>query len=82
MEFEKKEIIDRVNKSKLIYAFSLVDKLICSKDSKNINNDLHLVWKVSGFMSKKVFEDLFKSHKGISPYDYCKKSNSNCDCKI
>ena len=80
MEFEEKEITDQLNKSKLLYAFSIVDKLISSKDSKKIDNDLHLVWKISGFKSKKEFEDLFKSHKGISLYNYCKKLNSNCDC--
>ena len=80
LEFEEKEITDQLNKSKLLYAFSLVDKLISSKDSKKINNDLHLVWKISGFKSKKMFENSFKLHKGISLYDYCEKLNPNCDC--
>ena len=80
LEFEEKEINYQLNKSKLIYAISIVDKLISSKDSKKINNDLHLVWKISGFNSKKMFENSFKLHKGISLYDYCKKLNPNCDC--
>ena len=80
MNIEEKKIIAQVNKSKLDYAFSLIDKLVSSKDSKKIKNDLHLVWRISGFKSKKEFEDLFKSHKGISLYNYCKKLNSNCDC--
>ena len=58
MEFEEKEITDQLNKSKLLYAFSIVDKLISSKDSRKINNDLHLVWKISGFKSKKMFEKM------------------------
>ena len=79
MDLEKK-IIAQVNKSKLFYAFSLVDSIVNSKDSKNIKNDLHKVWKISGFKSKKGFEDLFKSNKQISLYNYCKKLNPNCDC--
>ena len=80
MDLEEKKIIDEVNKSKLFYAFSLVDSIVNSKDSKKIKNDLHNVWKICGFKSKKGFEDLFKSHKGISIYNYCKKLNPNCDC--
>ena len=80
MEIKNKKIFSQVNKSKLIYAFSLVDNLVNSEDSKKIKKDLDLVWKISGFKSKKEFEDLFKSHKGISLYNYCKKLNSNCDC--
>ena len=80
LEFEEKKITDQLNKSKLLYAFSLVDKLISSKDSKKINTDLHLVWKISGFKSKKMFENSFKLHKGISLYDYCEKLNPNCNC--
>ena len=80
MEIKNKKFISQVNKSKLLYAFSLVDNLLNSEDSKIIKKDLDLVWKISGFKSKKEFEDLFKSHKGISLYNYCKKLNSNCDC--
>ncbi len=80
MEIKNKKFISQVNKSKLLYAFSLVDNLVNSEDSKKIKKDLDLVWKISGFKSKKKFEDLFKSHKDISLYNYCKKSNPNCDC--
>ena len=80
MEIKNKKFISQVNKSKLLYAFSLVDNLLNSEDSKIIKKDLDLVWKISGFKSKKKFEDLFKSHKGISLYNYCKKLNPNCDC--
>ena len=80
MEIKNKKFISQLNKSKLLYAFSLVDNLVNSEDSKKIKKDLDLVWKISGFKSKKEFEDLFKSHKGISLYNYCKKLNSNCDC--
>ena len=65
MEFEEKEITDQLNKSKLLYAFSIVDKLISSKDSRKINNDLHLVWKISGFKSKKMFENSFQKFTKI-----------------
>ena len=77
LEFEEKEITYQLNKSKLLYAISIVDKLISSKDSKKINNDLHLVWKISGFKSKKMFENSFKLYKGISLYDYCEKLSRN-----
>ena len=80
MEIKNKKLFSQVNKSKLHYTFSLVDNLVNSEDSKKIKKDLDLVWKISGFKSKKEFEDLFKSHKGISLYNYCKKLNSNCDC--
>ena len=79
MDLEKK-IIAQVNESKLFYALSLVDSIVNSKDTKKIKNDLHKVLKISGFKSKKGFEDLFKSNKGISLYNYCKKLNPNCDC--
>ena len=68
------------NKETYINLFKQVEKLKNSKDPKKIKNDLHKVWKISGFKSKKGFEDLFKLHKGISLYDYCKKLNPNCDC--
>ncbi len=80
MNLEEKKIIAQINKSKLVYAFSLIDDIVNSKDPKKIKNDLHKVWKTSGFKSKKGFEDLFKLHKGISLYSYCKKLNPNCDC--
>ena len=80
MNLEEKKIKAQVNKSKLVYAFSLIDNLVNSKDSNKIKNDLRKVWKISGFKSEKVFKDLFKLHKGISLYDYCKKLNPNCDC--
>ena len=80
MEIKNKKFISQVNKSKLLYAFSLVDNQVNSEDSKKIKKDLDLVWKISGFKSKKKFEDLFKSHKGIYLYNYCKKLNPNCDC--
>ena len=60
MEIKNKKFISQVNKSKLLYAFSLVDNLVNSEDSKIIKKDLDLVWKISGFKSKKKFEDLFK----------------------
>ena len=70
MNLDDKKIIAQVNKSKLVYAFSLIDNLVNSNDSNKIKNDLRKVWKISGFKSKKGFEDLFKLHKGISLYDY------------
>ena len=80
MESYQEEITNQLIKSKLLYAFSIVDKLLNSNDSKKIKNDLQKVWRVSGFKSQKNFEELFKSNKGISLYDYCKKMSPNCNC--
>ena len=51
-----------------------------SKDLNKINNDLRNVWRISGFKSREKFETLFKSYKGYSLGDYCKKLNPNCNC--
>ena len=53
------EIISKVNKTKLTYAISIVDKLVMSKDLNKINNDLHNVWRICGFKSREKFEKLF-----------------------
>ena len=79
MESEKK-IIYQVEKSKLIYAFSLIESLVNSKDKNKIKKDLESVWKICGFKSQKKLEELFKIRKGISLMDYCKKNNPNCNC--
>ncbi len=73
-------IINELNKTKLTYAVSLIDRLVMSKDLNKINNDLHNVWRISGFKSREKFETLFKSYKGYSLGDYCKKLNPNCNC--
>ena len=77
---EESSIISKVNKTKLTYAISIVDKLVMSKDSNKINNDLQNVWRICGFKSREKFETLFKSYKGYSLGDYCKKLNPNCNC--
>ena len=79
MVFEDK-ITDQVEKSKLIYAFSLIENLVNSKDNNKIKKDLESVWKICGFKSQKKLEELFKIRKGISLMDYCKKMNPSCDC--
>lgn len=79
MVFEDK-ITDQVEKSKLIYAFSLIENLVNSKDNNKIKKDLESVWKICGFKSQKKLEELFKIRKGISLMDYCKKNNPNCNC--
>ena len=79
MEFEDK-IIAQAKKSKLLYAFSLIDGLVNSNDNDKIKKDLESVWKICGFKSQKEFEDLFKISKGISLLDYCKKINPSCNC--
>tara|TARA_S200000501_G_C20321342_1_gene524547 strand:- start:118 stop:357 length:240 start_codon:yes stop_codon:yes gene_type:complete len=79
MEFEDK-ITDQVEKSKLIYAFSLIENLVNSKDNNKIKKDLESVWNICGFKSQKKLEELFKIRKGISLMDYCKKKNPNCNC--
>ena len=73
-------IINKVNKTKLLYAVSLIDKLVMSKDLNKINNDLQNVWRICGFKSREKFEMLFMSYKGFSLTDYCKKLNPNCNC--
>ena len=77
---ENQIIISKVNKTKLLYAVSLIDKLVMSKDLNKIKNDLQNVWRVCGFKSREKFETLFKSYKGYSLGDYCKKLNPNCNC--
>ena len=75
-----KKITAQVQKSKIIYAISLIEKLVNSKDNKKIKKDLQSVWKTCGFKNQKELEDLFKIHKGISIMDYCKKMNTSCYC--
>ena len=77
---EDSSIISKVNKTKLTYAISIVDKLVMSKDSNKINNDLQNVWRICGFKSREKFEKLFMIYKGYSLTDYCKKLNPNCNC--
>ena len=77
---EESSIISKVNKTKLTYAISIVDKLVMSKDSNKINNDLQNVWRICGFKSREKFEKLFMQYKGYSLSDYCKKLNPNCNC--
>lgn len=73
-------IINELNKTKLTYAVSLIDKLVMSKDLNKINNDLQNVWRICGFKSREKFEKLFMLYKGYSLSDYCKKLNPNCNC--
>ena len=77
---EESSIISKVNKTKLTYAISIVDKLVMSKDSNKINNDLQNVWRICGFKSREKFEKLFMLYKGYSLSDSCKKLNPNCNC--
>ena len=77
---EESSIISKLNKTKLTYAISIVDKLVMSKDSNKINNDLQNVWRICGFKSREKFEKLFMLNKGYSLKDYCKKLNPNCNC--
>ena len=79
MESEEK-IIAQATKSKLLYAFSLIDGLVNSNDNDKIKKDLEIVWKICGFKSQKKLEELFKISKGISMTDYCKKKNPSCNC--
>ena len=49
---EESSIISKVNKTKLTYAISIIDKLVMSKDLNKINNDLQNVWRICGFQSR------------------------------
>ena len=78
MNLEEKKISAQVNKSKLVYAFSLIDNIVNSKDPKKIKNDLQRFGKFLDLRAK-GFEDLFKLHKGF-PCIIIMKLNPNCDC--
>ena len=65
-------IINELNKTKLTYAVSLIDRLVMSKDLNKINNDLQNVWRICGFQSREKFEKLFMFYKGYSLTDYYK----------
>ena len=79
MKFREKNTY-QVEKSKLNFAFSLIENLVNSEDNNKIKKDLESVWKICGFKSQKKLEELFKIRKGISLMDYCKKKNPNCNC--
>ncbi|MDG1940904.1 MAG: hypothetical protein P8I54_00850 [Flavobacteriaceae bacterium] len=70
-----KQIIREADKSKLLYAISIVDSIIKSKDVHKISGDLDRVWRICGYGSKEKFDKLFVHYKGMSLNEYCKKSN-------
>tara|TARA_B100000886_G_C20112294_1_gene362360 strand:- start:313 stop:567 length:255 start_codon:yes stop_codon:yes gene_type:complete len=73
-------IIRAGDKSKLLYAISIADSLIKSKDSHKISVDLASIWRVCGYYSKEKFYKLFKQYKGMTLNEYCKKLNPSCNC--
>ena len=73
-------IIRAADKSKLVYAISIANSLIKSKDSHKISGDLANIWRVCGYSSKEKFDKLFKKYKGMALNEYCKKLNSSCKC--
>ena len=76
---ESSIISNELNKTKLTYAVSIVDKLVMSKDLNKINNDLQNVWRICGFKSREKLKSC-SSYMGYSLSDYCKKLNPNCNC--
>ena len=73
-------VIREADKSKLIYAISIADSLIKSKDSHKISGDLANIWRVCNYSSKEKFDKLFKLYKGLTLNQYCKKLNPSCKC--
>lgn len=74
------QIIREADKSKLLYAISIVDSIIKSKDAHKIGGDLERIWRICGYGSKEKFDKLFEQLKGMSLSEYCKKSNPDCKC--
>ena len=73
-------IIRAADKSKLVYAISIANSLIKSKDSHKISGDLAFIWRVCGYASKEKFDKLFKQYTGMTLNEYCKKLNPSCIC--
>ena len=73
-------IIRAADKSKLVYAISIANSLIKSKDSHKISVDLANIWRVCGYSSKEKFDKLFEQYKRITLNQYCKKLNPSCKC--
>ena len=73
-------VIREADKSKLIYAISITDSLIKSKDSYKISGDLANIWRVCNYSSEEKFDKLFKQFSGMALNEYCKKLNSSCSC--
>ncbi len=81
LEINKNDlVISKVDKTKLLYAISIADSLIKSKDSTKISGDLDRIWRICGYPSKVKFQNLFKQYKGMTLSEYCKKLNPNCVC--
>ena len=81
LEINKDDLlISKADKAKLLYAISIADSPINSKDSNKINGDLDRIWKICGYNYKKKFHNLFKQNKGMTISEYSKKINPNCVC--
>lgn len=74
------QVIREADKSKLLYAISIADSIIKSKDSHKISGDLDRIWRICGYASKEKFDKLFKQYKGMALNEYCKKLNPSCGC--
>ena len=73
-------IIRAADKSKLVYAISIANSLIKSKDSHKTSGDLANISRVCGYSSKEKFDKLFKQNKGMTLNEYFKKLNPSCSC--
>ena len=83
MEIENNKdvlVIRQADKSKLIYAISIADSLIKSKESHKISGDLDRIWRVCSYASKEKFDKLFNQYKGMTLNQYCRKLNPSCKC--
>mgnify|MGYP003682195177 CR=1 FL=1 len=73
-------VIREADKSKLLYAISIADSIIKSKDTPKISGDLDRIWRICGYASREKFEKLFKQYMGMTLREYCKKSDPDCEC--
>ena len=81
LEINKNDIvISKIDKERLLYAISIADSLVKSKNSNKISGDLDSIWRICGYPSIEKFQNLFKQYKRMTLSEYCKKLNPNCVC--
>lgn len=70
---EDQFINTKVIHSRVDYAVSLMNGLRNISPTTDLHHKLETLWKISGFESKKSFEQHFFELKGLYPEDYIKK---------
>ena len=62
LEINKNDlVISKVDKTKLLYAISIADSLIKSKDSTKISGDLNRIWRICGYPFKRKVSKLIQA---------------------